>query len=390
MIQRRRRTAELRAALKRARVTALVGPRQAGKTTLARAIVPAGSAAYFDLEDPRALARLAEPMTALAPLRGLVVIDEIQRRPDLFPILRVLADRRPLPARFLILGSASPELLKQSSETLAGRLELVTLTGLALDEVGPAALERRWRRGGYPPAYLARTEQASQVWRQQLVQTFLERDLPRLGIAVPAPTMQRFWTMLAHYHGGVWNAAEVARSLGVTEPTARRYLDLLSGLFMVRQLQPWHANLGKRQVKAPKVYVRDSGLLHTLLGLTQQRDLLSHPKAGASWEGFAIEETIERVRPDAAHFWGTHTGAELDLLLLKGGRRYGVEVKFQDAPRATPSMRIALVDLRLHHLTVLYPGDQRYALDRHITVVPLAHLATDPGAVIPRVRGRQS
>jgi predicted AAA+ superfamily ATPase len=247
--------------------------------------VPPGSPTYFDLEDPRALARLAEPMTALAPLRGLVVIDEIQRRPDLFPILHVLADRRPLPSRFLILGSATPELLRQSSETLAGRLETITLTGLGLDEVGPGALGRLWRRGGFPPAYLARSEQASYVWRQQLVQTFLERDLPQLGISVPAATMLRFWTMLAHYHGGVWNAAEAARSLGVSEPTARRYLDLLSGLFMVRQLQPWHANLGKRQVKAPKVYVRDSGVVRALLGLVRERDVLSHPKAGASWEG---------------------------------------------------------------------------------------------------------
>jgi hypothetical protein len=386
VIQRARRLAELRGALKRARVTALIGPRQAGKTTLARAIVPPDSPAYFDLEDPRALARLGEPMTALTPLRGLVVIDEIQRRPDLFPILRVLADRHPLPARFLILGSAAPDLLRQSSETLAGRVETVTLTGFTLDEVGEGALGRLWRRGGFPPAYLARSEQASYVWRQQLVQTFLERDLPQLGISVPAATMLRFWTMLAHYHGGVWNSAEAARSLGVSEPTARRYLDLLSGLFMVRQLQPWHENLGKRQVKAPKVYVRDSGLLHALLGLARERDILSHPKAGASWEGFAIEETIDRLRPDAAHFWATHTGAELDLLLLKGGRRYGVEVKFQDAPRVTRSMRIALADLRLQHLTVLYPGDQRYALDRRITVLPLAELAIDPGAVTPSAR----
>jgi predicted AAA+ superfamily ATPase len=381
--------AELRAALKRARVTALIGPRQAGKTTLARVIVPPGSPAYFDLEDPRALARLAQPMTALAPLRGLVVIDEIQRRPDLFPILRVLADRRPLPARFLILGSATPDLLRQSSETLAGRLETIAMTGFGLDEVGPGALGRLWRRGGFPPAYLARSEQASHVWRQQLVQTFLERDLPQLGISVPAATMLRFWTMLAHYHGGVWNAAEAARSLGVSEPTARRYLDLLSGLFMVRQLQPWHANLGKRQVKAPKVYVRDSGVLHALLGLARERDVLSHPKAGASWEGFAIEQAIERGRPDAAYFWATHTGAELDLLLMKGSRRYGVEVKFQDAPRVTPSMRIALADLQLHHLTVLYPGDQRYPLDPHITVVPLADLASDPGVITPSARGRR-
>lgn len=382
MIQRPRWLAEIRAALKRSRVTALAGPRQSGKTTLARQIVPADSPAYFDLEDPRSLARLAEPMTALAPLRGLVVIDEIQRRPDLFPVLRVLADRRPLRARFLILGSATPDLLRQSSETLAGRMETVTLSGFSLEELGADALRRLWRRGGFPPAYLARSEQASYVWRQQFSRTYLERDLPQLGITIPAVTLLRFWTMLAHYHGGVWNAAEAARSLGVTEPTARRYLDLLAGLFMVRQLQPWHENLSKRQVKSPKVYLRDSGLLHALLGLASERDILSHPKAAASWEGYAIEETLKLVRPEAAYFWATHTGAELDLLLIKRGRRYGVEVKFQDAPRLTPSMRIALTDLRLQRLTVLYPGDLRYELDRRVTVVPLAELARgEPGIV---------
>ncbi|OGK76023.1 MAG: hypothetical protein A2X53_10845, partial [Candidatus Rokubacteria bacterium GWA2_70_23] len=361
MIERSRRLAELRAALKRSRVTALVGPRQAGKTTLARQIVPPDSPAYFDLEDPTSLARLTEPMTALAPLRGLVVIDEIQRRPDVFPILRVLADRRPLRARFLILGSAGSDLLRQSSETLAGRIETVTLSGFGTDELGadPATLRRLWRRGGFPPAYLARSERESYVWRQQLIQTYLERDLPQLGITIPAPTLLRFWTMLAHYHGGIWNAAEAARSLGVTEPTARRYLDILTGLFMVRQLRPWHQNLKKRQVKSPKVYLRDSGLLHTLLGLATERDVLSHPKAGASWEGFAIEEALRTIRPEAAYFWATHTGAELDLLLFVGGRRYGVEVKFQDAPRLTPSMRIALEDLGLRRLSVLYPGDRR-------------------------------
>jgi predicted AAA+ superfamily ATPase len=381
MVERARWLAAIRAALKRSRVTALVGPRQAGKTTLARQIVPPDSPGYFDLEDPRSLARLAEPMTALGPLRGVVVIDEIQRRPDLFPVLRVLADRRPLPARFLILGSASPDLLRQSSETLAGRLETITLTGFGLDEVGAKALGRLWRRGGLPLAYLARSEQASYIWREQFVHTYLERDLPQLGITIPAATLLRFWTMLAHYHGGIWNTAEAARSLGVSEPTARRYLDLLSGLFMVRQLQPWYENLNKRQVKAPKVYLRDSGLLHALLGLAGEREILSHPKVGASWEGYAIEETLKVVRPEAAYFWATHTGAELDLLLVKGGRRYGVEVKRQDAPRLTPSMRIALSDLRLQRLTVLYPGDRRYELDPRVAVVPLSELVTDPEVI---------
>ncbi|MBI1846723.1 MAG: ATP-binding protein [Candidatus Rokubacteria bacterium] len=391
MVERSRWLSALRAALKRSRVTALVGPRQAGKTTLARQIVPENSPAYFDLEDPRGLARLAEPMMALGPLRGIVVIDEIQRRPDLFPVLRVLADRRPIPARFLILGSATPDLLKPCSETLAGRLETIELTGFALDELGAPAMRRLWRRGGFPPAYLARSEHASYVWRRQFMQTYLERDLPQLGITVPSATMLRFWTMLAHYHGGVWNAAEAARSLGVSEPTARRYLDLLSGLFMVRQLQPWHENLKKRQVKAPKVYLRDSGLLHALLGLAGERELLSHPKAGASWEGYAIEQAVALVRPEAAYFWATHTGAELDLLLIKRGQRYGVEVKFQDAPRLTPSMRTAISDLRLRHLTVLYPGDRQYELGRRVTVVPLTELARDPEVIArvgraPRVR----
>jgi predicted AAA+ superfamily ATPase len=296
----------------------------------------------------------------------------------------VLADRRPLPARFLILGSASPDLLRQSSETLAGRIETITLGGFGLEEVGAArsALGRLWRRGGFPPAYLARTERDSFVWRQQFIQTYLERDLPQLGITIPAATLLRFWTMLAHYHGGVWNAAEAARSLGTSEPTARRYLDLLTGLFLVRQLRPWHENLTKRQVKAPKVYLRDSGLLHALLGLGTERELLSRPKVGASWEGYAIEETVQVIRPEAAHFWATHTGAELDLLLLVRGRRYGVEVKFQDAPRLTPSMRIALDDLRLRHLTVLYPGDRRYDLERRVTVVPIAELAARGAAAV--------
>lgn len=376
MIERLLWLAAIRAALKRSRVVALVGPRQAGKTTLARQIVPADSPKYFDLEDPTSLARLSEPMTALAPLKGVVVIDEIQRRPDLFTVLRVLADRRPLPARFFILGSATPELLRQSSETLAGRLETITLSGFGLEELGAKALLRHWRRGGFPPAYLARSEQASLVWRRQFIQTYLERDLPQLGITIPAVTLLRFWTMLAHYHGGVWNAAEAARSLGASEPTARRYLDLMTGLFLVRQLQPWHENLNKRQVKAPKVYVRDSGILHALLGLASERELLSHPKVGASWEGYAIEETLRLVHPEAAYFWATYTGAELDLLLFIRGRRYGVEVKFQDAPRLTPSMRYALHDLRLEHLAVLYPGDRPYDLERRVSVVPLSELAT--------------
>jgi len=378
---------EIRAALKRSRVVALVGPRQSGKTTIARQVVPPESPCYFDLEDPASLARLAEPMTALAPLRGVIVIDEIQRRPDLFPVLRVLADRKPLRARFLILGSASPGLLRQSSESLAGRIETITMMGFGLAELGERALARHWRRGGFPLSYLARSEADSMRWRNQFTQTFLERDLPQLGISVPAATMLRFWTMLAHYHGGIWNAAELARSLGLSEPTVRRYLDLLSDLFIVRQLPPWHENLKKRQVKAPKVYIRDSGLLHQLLGIATEKDLLSHPKSGSSWEGYAIEEVLRVAGHSEAYFWATHTGAELDLLLMLQGRRIGVEVKRQDAPHLTSSMRIAMADLGLDQLTVLYPGNVVYDLTDRVRVAPLASLAAnDPAILLPRRR----
>lgn len=385
MINRLQLLETIRSSLRRSRVVALVGPRQCGKTTLAREFVAPASANYFDLEDPVSLARLAEPMTALAGLRGVVVIDEVQRRPELFPVLRVLADRRPLPARFLILGSASPELMRQSSESLAGRLETIPLSGFSLAEVGVAALNRHWLRGTFPRAFLARSNAESVSWRRQFIHTFLERDLPQLGIGVPATTLLRFWTMLTHYHGNVWNAAEPARSLGVSEPTVRRYLDLLTSLFMVRQLQPWHENLKKRQVKAPKIYLRDSGLLHQLLGIGTDRDLLAHPKCGASWEGYAIEETLKMVKPDQAYFWATHQGAELDLMLIKDGRRLGVEIKRMDAPVLTPSMRIALEDLKLEKLVVLYPGKTPYTLEERVTVMPLSVLGEgDAGAMFPR------
>ncbi len=367
---------------------ALIGPRQCGKTTAARWIVPHDSANYFDLEDPASLARLDEPMTALGPLRGTVVIDEIQRRPDLFPILRVLADRRPVRARFLILGSASPALLRQSSETLAGRLETIALGGFRLDEIGAGALGHHWRRGGFPPSYLARTESDSYRWREQFVRTFLERDVPQLGIRIPAQALFRFWTMVAHSHGNAWNAAEPARSLGISQPTVRQYLDLFTSLFMLRQLPPWHANLGKRQVKAPKVYVRDSGLLHHLLGIRGERDLERHPKMGSSWEGYIIEEILKRVEPDEAYFWATHSGAELDLLLFKGDRRHGFEIKRQDAPRVTPSMRNALEDLRLDDLTVIYPGSKTYDAANGVHVVPATALATNDMGLLLRPAAR--
>lgn len=369
------RTAALelvRAALRRSRIVALLGPRQCGKTTLARQFVSARSLNYFDLEDPLSLARLNDPDLALRPLRGLIVIDEIQRRAELFPLLRVLADRRPLPARFLILGSASPDLLRQSSESLAGRLETIPLDGFRLADLGAAAQGKHWRRGGFPLSFTARTEANSILWRQQFLQIFLERDLPQLGITIPAVALRRFWSMLAHYHGQIWNAAELSRALAISESTVRRYLDLMSGVFMVRQLPPWFENLSKRQVKAPKIYVRDSGLLHALLGIANQRDLEHHPKVGASWEGYAVEEILKALRPDDAYFWATHQGAELDLLLFKHGRRIGIECKRSDAPALTPSLRTAMADLKLDELRVVYPGKKRYPLAKKIEVVPLA------------------
>jgi uncharacterized protein len=376
MLERARLLDRVRRGLRRSRVVALIGPRQSGKTTLAREIVPNGSGNYFDLEDPMSRALLAEPMTALQGLRGVVVIDEVQHRPDLFPVLRVLADRKPIPARFLILGSASPELLRQSSESLAGRIETIRVSGFSLDEVGAAALDRHWQRGGFPLSFLARTNVDSFAWRQQFIQTFLERDLPQLGINIPAPTLLRFWTMVAHSHGSIWSAADPARSLGIGESTVRRYLDLFTSLLIVRQLQPWHENLSKRQVKAPKVYVRDSGLLHTLLGIRTEKDLLAHPKSGASWEGYAVEEALNLFEPEDAYFWATHQGAELDLLLFKRSRRIGIEIKRADAPTITPSMRIALADLGLDRLIVLYPGSRTYDLNQQVHVVPLSRLAT--------------
>lgn len=374
MLDRPEFTKAVQTALKRSRVVALIGPRQCGKTTLARELVAPSSPAYFDLEDPVSLARLDEPRTALEGLRGLVVIDEVQRRPELFPVLRVLADRKPNPARFLILGSASPELLRQSSESLAGRIEVIEMSGFSLAEAGAAHLEKHWQRGGFPLSYLARSSEDSLAWRKSFIRTFVERDLASLVPGTSPAMMLRFWTMLAHYHGQIWNASAVAASLGVSAPTCRRYLDALTGVFMVRQLQPWHENLGKRQVKAPKIYFRDSGLFHSLSGIRTRDELLTHPKLGASWEGYALEEAIRHHAPDEVYFWATHNQAELDLLMFKNGKRLGVECKRSDAPRYTPSMRIAMEDLKLDHLTVYYPGQQRYALAKNVTVEPLVSL----------------
>lgn len=374
MISRSQIKDSVQLALLRSRVVALVGPRQCGKTTIAREFVAVNSPNYFDLEDPVSLARLDEPKTALEGLQGLVVIDEVQRRPELFPILRVLADRRPQPAQFLILGSASPELLSQSSESLAGRLEVLEMGGFSLSEVGDHQLERLWLRGGFPLSYLADGERDSMVWRQQFIRSFFERDLLQFHPGVASATMMRFATMLAHYHAQTWNASEIAGSLGVTPPTCRRYLDALTGAFLIRQLQPWHQNLGKRQVKAPKIYFRDSGLLHCLSGIRTQADLLTNPKLGASWEGFVIEGMIRKEAPDDVYFWGTHSGAELDLLFIKDGRRSGVEIKRADAPKLSASMKTAIQDLKLDQLTVIYPGAQTYSLAENVVVKPISGL----------------
>ena len=375
MIYRKDLHERIKEALDRSRIVVLLGPRQCGKTTLAREFLNPDSANYFDLEDPVSLMRLEEPMTALRELEGLVVIDEIQRRAELFPILRVLADRKPLPARFLILGSASPDLLRQSSESLAGRVEVITMGGFDLVEVGSESSAKLWLRGGFPDSFTAPNESDSFSWRKNFIQTFLERDLPQAGISIAPTALFRFWSMLAHYHGQVWNAAEPAKSLGVSQPTVRRYLDLLTGFFMVRQLAPWHANLKKRQVKSPKIYFRDSGLLHQILGIRSEKDLLGSPKCGASWEGYVIEEVIQACQPDESYFWGTHNGAEIDLIMVKDGRLIGMECKRVDAPKLTPSMQIAMSDLKLDRIAVIYPGLKRYPLADKIEAVPLQELS---------------
>ncbi len=374
MLDRVALTSAVRQALARSPAVALVGPRQVGKTTLARTLLPGSSPNWFDLEDPQIEAQLAEPLVALRDLRGLVVIDEIQHAPDLFKVLRVLIDRPSQPTRFLLLGSASPALLRQSGESLAGRIEVIEIGGFTLQETGIASTGALWLRGGFPRSFTAPDNTASNVWRREFIRSTVERDLPQLGLNVAAPALYRFWAMLAHYHGQVWNAAAPARSLGVNESTVRRYLDILTQAYLVRQLQPWFANLGKRQVKAPKIYLRDSGLLHSLLGIGDAGALARHPKSGASWEGFALDQMLRIAQPDEAYFWATHAGAELDLLMIKEGRRIGIEFKRVDAPQMTPSIRIALSDLALDALYVVYPGERRFALAERVEAVPLAEI----------------
>ena len=370
---------EVRTGLGRGPVVALIGPRQCGKTTLARQLMAAGEAGYFDLEDPATSLSLDNPMSILSALTGLVVIDEAQRAPHLFPVLRVLADREGQPANFLVLGSASPELSRQSSESLAGRVEIIEMSGFGLAELEARDRQELWLRGGFPRSFLARNATDSLAWRKNFIRTFLERDLAGLGFGMAPQAMGRFWTMLAHYHGQLWNGNEIAASMGVSPTTARTYLDALEQTFMIRRLLPWHANVGKRLVKTPKIYFRDSGIFHALLGIGGLEELMVHPKLGASWEGFAVEQILHSRRGEDAYFYAIHSGSELDLFFPAS--QTGIEVKFQDAPKLTRSMRIAMEDLGLKELLVAYPGTREYPLAENIRVLPLSRVCGELGGV---------
>ncbi len=376
LIERSRLTAKLSSALRRSRIVALLGPRQCGKTTLAKCFLKnyRQTTAYYDLGSTEDSALLKNPQTVLRASKGLVIIDEIQRQPDLFPVLRVLADRKPLSAKFLILGSASLELIKKSSESLAGRVEFIEMNGFTLDEVGETKRDALWLRGGMPESFLSRSLRDSQVWRENFIRTFVERDVPQMGFQFPSTSVRRFWQMIAHVHGQIWNGSEIGASLGVAHTTTRRYLDLLTGAYVLRQLQPWYENAGKRLVKSPKIYFRDSGLLHQFLKISSARDLLGHPKLGFSWESFAMEQVLAQVGEQDSFFWATHAGAELDLLIMKRGKRWGFEFKFTESPEITKSMRIALHDLKLERLCVIYPGGKFVRLDKKIELVGLSHL----------------
>jgi len=371
MIKRPKYLEYLKTATRRSPITALLGPRQVGKTTLAHLFAENQPTTFFDLESLPAQRQLQNPELVLGNLEGLVILDEIQFMPELFGALRVLVDRPGQKARFIILGSASPEIIRNASETLAGRIEFVDLAGFDLSEVGSSNWQLLWLRGGFPRSYLAESESDSLTWREGFIRTFLERDIPQLGIQIPATAMRRFWTMLAHYHAQTWNASELGRAMGLSDKTVRGYLDILTGAFMVRQLQPWYENTSKRQVRAPKIYIQDSGLLHSLLNIQDLNNLYGHPKIGASWEGYAIEQILQIIRPSEAYFWATHGGAELDLLIFHKGKRYGMEVKFSEAPEITRSMQTALHDLNLSYLWVIYPGAEAYQVDKQISVLSL-------------------
>ena len=374
-------------------VVAVLGPRQCGKTTLARmcaARIASRPFCSFDLEDPTDLVRLEDPKLALQDLQGLVVVDEIQRVPGLFKVLRVLADRPKNPARFLILGSASPDLIRQSSETLAGRICFIELTPFQISEAGFENSTRLWVRGGFPRSYLARSDAQSLVWRRAFISSFLERDIPNLGIRIPSRSMRRFWMMLAHCHGQLLNASELGRSLGIADTTVRRYLDILTGTFMIRQLTPWYENISKRQVKAPKIYFRDSGILHAFLALESYEVLRAHPKLGASWEGFALEEILRalKIEQEEAFFWSSHGQAELDLLVVRGSRRIGYEVKYTSRPAVTKAMRIAIEDLKLERLDIVYAGQECFPLAGNVRAISLCQLLREAQRGGFRGRGR--
>lgn len=363
-------------ALQRSPITALLGPRQCGKTTLARIFAKGRDTVYFDLESQPDLTRLQNPELMLGSLQGTVILDEIQEMPELFKVLRVLVDRAEGRTRFLILGSATPEIMKNASESLAGRVEFIELSGFDLQEIKSDEAQTLWLRGGFPRSFLARSDEDSMAWRDGFVRTFLERDIPHLGFSMTSAAMRRFWTMLAHYHGQLWNSSELGRAMGLSDKTTRSYLDILTGTFLIRQLQPWHENVGKRQVKAPKIYFRDSGILHRLLGLPDTHSLLGHPGVGASWEGFALEQALRIVKPPQAFFWSTYSGAELDLFFLHRGRRYGMEFKFNEAPAVTKSMQSARETLNLQRLWIVYPGQEAYEAHEKISVLPLRNLST--------------
>ncbi len=374
MIPRQLYLNRLETAVLRSPITAILGPRQSGKTTLAHMFTAGKSVTYYDLDSIPDQRRLQNPELVLGSLEGLVVLDEIQQMPELFGTLRVLVDRPDNKVRLIILGSASPHIIRNVSESLAGRVEFIELDGFNLSELGSENWQSLWLRGGFPRSFLANSEANSIAWREGFIRTFLERDIPQLGISIPPAAMRRFWTMLAHYHGQIWNASELSRSMGISDKTVRSYLDILTGAFMLRQLQPWFENIGKRQVRSPKIYLRDSGLLHSLLNITDLHALLGNPKVGASWEGYVIEQFLSITHLNQSYFWATHNGAELDLLFFQKGKRYGIEVKFNEAPEITRSMHIALQDLNLEHLWVIYPGEQSYPVDAQITVCPIQDL----------------
>jgi predicted AAA+ superfamily ATPase len=359
-------------------IVAILGPRQCGKTTLSKLFVDQNSntnVSIFDLEDPMSLARLATPKLALEALEGLIIIDEIQRQPELFPIIRVIVDQDPT-KKFLILGSASRELIKQSSESLAGRIAYLELTPFNLNEIDDN--QKLWQRGGFPKSYLAQSDEDSFIWRREYVRTYLEQDIPNLGFNIPAPTLYRFWMMLTHYHGNLLNYSEIGKSMGLSDTSIRKYVDILSGTFMIRVLNPWHENIQKRQIKTPKIYFRDSGIFHYLCDITSPQQLITHPKLGASWEGFAVEEVIRHsgAHPNECYFWGIHNQAELDLILFKNGKRIGFEIKYTDSPSATKSIKNAITQLALNECYIICPGNHTFNLDSHIKVVGIETLST--------------